>query len=97
MAVERLNESLAGEVKESGIAVDIFDPGWNLNRPNDDYDDEVHKRMRPRDDIAKVALFMALQTAETMTGQLVSALEYDEEHGITRFSAYDRSTPSFKA
>ena len=89
-AVERLSESLADEVKDFGIAVNILDPGWNLTKPNDDYDDEVHKRMRLPDDIAEVAVYMALQTSETMTGQLVSAAEYDEEHGIARPSAYDR-------
>ncbi len=89
-AVERLSESLADEVKDFGIAVNVLDPGWNLTRPNDDYDDEVHKRMRLPDDIAEVAIHMALQTPETMTGQLVSAPEFDEEHGIERLSAYDR-------
>ena len=89
-AVERLSESLADEVKDIGIAVNILDPGWNLTRPNDDYDDEVHKRMRLPDDIAEVAVYLALQTPETMTGQLVSAAEYDAEHGIERLSAYDR-------
>lgn len=89
-AVERLSEALADEVKDYGIAVNILDPGWNLTRPNDDYDDEVHKRMRLPDDIAEVAVYMALQTPETMTGQLVSAAEYDAEQGIERQSAYDR-------
>ena len=89
-AVERLSESLADEVKSFGIAVNILDPGWNLTRPNDDYDDEVHKRMRLPDDIAEVAVHLALQTPETMTGQLVAATEYDEAHGIERLSAYDR-------
>ena len=89
-AVERLSESLADEVKDFGIAVNILDPGWNLTKPNDDYDAEVHKRMRLPDDIAEVVVYMALQTPEIMTGQLVSAQEYDEEHGIKRLSAYDR-------
>ena len=89
-AVERLSESLADEVRDFGISVNILDPGWNLTRPNDDYDDEVHRRMRLPDDIAEVAIHMALQTSETMTGQLVSAAEFDEEHGIARPSAYDR-------
>ena len=89
-AVERLSESLADEVKDYGIAVNILDPGWNLTKPNDDYDDEVHKHMRLPDDISEVAVYMALQTPETMTGQLVSAPEYDEEHGIRRLSAYER-------
>ena len=89
-AVERLSEALADEVRDHGIAVNILDPGWNLTKPNDDYDDEVHKRMRLPDDIAEVAVFMALQTPETMTGELVTAPEYDQEHGIDRPSAYDR-------
>ena len=92
-AVERLSESLADEVKDFGIAVNILYPGWNLTKPNDDYDQEVHKRMRLPDDIAEVAVFMALQTPETVTGQLVSAPEYDEEHGLIRPSAYDRLRP----
>ena len=46
--------------------------------------------MRLPDDIAEVAVHMALQTPATMTGQLVSAAEYDAEHGIERLSAYDR-------
>ena len=89
-AVERLSESLADEVKDFGIAVNILDPGWNLTKPNDDYDDKVHKRMRLPHDIAEVAVYMALQTPETMTGQLVSAQKYDEEHGIERLSAYEQ-------
>ncbi len=89
-AVERLSEALADEVKDFGIAVNILDPGWNLTRPNDDYDAEVHKRMRLPDDIAEVAVYLARQTPATMTGQLISAPEYDAEHGITRLSAYER-------
>ena len=58
--------------------------------PNDDHDDEVHKRMRLPDDIAEVAVYMALQSPESMTGQLVSAPEYDENHGVERLSAYER-------
>ena len=61
-----------------------------LTRPNDDYDAEVHKRMRSPDDIAEAAVFLALQTPETMTGQLLSAPDFDQEHGISRPSAYDR-------
>ena len=42
------------------------------------------------DDIAEAAIYMALQTPDTMTGQPVSAPEYDMEHGITLLSSYDR-------
>ena len=89
-AVERLTEALADEVKEYGIAVNILDPGWNLTKANDDYDDEVYKRMRMPEDVAEAAVFIAVQTPETMTGQLVAAPEYDQEHGIERGSAFER-------
>ena len=65
-------------------------PGWVLTRPNDDYDAEVHKRMRLPEDIADSAVYLALQTPETMTGQVLSAPDFDREHGIHRPSAYQR-------
>ena len=89
-AVERLGESMAEELQGNGIAVNSLDPGWVLTRPNDDYDDEVHKRMRLPDDIGEAAVFLALQTPETLTGEMVIAPDYDREHGIHRPSAYER-------
>ncbi|MDP6454655.1 MAG: SDR family NAD(P)-dependent oxidoreductase [SAR202 cluster bacterium] len=89
-AVERLSESLADEVREFGIAVNTLTPGWVLTRPNDDYDAEVHKRMRLPEDIAPSALFLASQTSESLTGQLINAPEFDQDNGIQRPSAYDR-------
>ena len=92
-AVERLSEALADEAKDFGIVVNILHPGWNLTKPNVDYDDDAHRRMGLPDYISEVAVYMALQTPKTMTGQLVSAQEYDDEHGIERLSAYDRLHP----
>ncbi len=89
-AVERLTESLAEEVKGFGISANILHPGWVLTTPNDDYDAEVHKRMRLPEDIGPSAVFLACQTPETLTGKLVSAPEFDEEHGIRVPSAHDR-------
>ena len=89
-ALERLSESIAEDVKEYGIAVNILSPGWVLTKPNDDYDSEVHKRMRLPDDIGPSAIHLALQTPETMTGQSVNAPDFDEEQGIHQPSAYDR-------
>ena len=89
-AVERLSESMAEELIENGIAVNCLDPGWVLTRPNDDYDDEVHKRMRLPDDIGEAAVYLALQTRETLTGGMVAAPDYDQEHGIQRATAYER-------
>ncbi len=89
-ALERLTESLAAEVCEYGIAVNALTPGWVLTRPNDDYDREVHKRMRLPDDIGPAAVFLALQTPATMTGQILNAPDFDREQGIERPSAYQR-------
>jgi len=89
-ALERLTESVAEDVKQHGIAVNTLTPGWVLTKPNDDYDAEVHKRMRLPDDIGPSAVFLAQQTPETMTGQIISAPDYDTEHGIHRPSAYER-------
>ena len=88
--VERLTESLAEELREYGVAANILNPGWVRTQPNDDYDAEVHKRMRLPEDIGPAAVFLALQSPETMTGQVVSAPEFDQEHGIQVPSAYDR-------
>ena len=88
-AVEQLGESLAEELWRNGIAVNPLDPGWVVTWPNDDYDDEVHERMRLPDAIAEAAVFLALQTPETLTGELVAAPEFGREHGIHRPSAYD--------
>jgi 2-deoxy-D-gluconate 3-dehydrogenase len=89
-ALERLTESLAEEFKASGIAINSLTPGWVLTRPNDDYDAEVHKRMRLPEDIGDAAVFLALQTPASMTGQMLSAPDFDREHGIHRPSAYER-------
>lgn len=89
-AVERLSESLAEELIGTGIAVNCLDPGWVLTRPNDDYDDGVHKRMRLPDDIGEAAVYLALQTPGTLKGEMVLAPDYDQEHGIQRATAYER-------
>jgi len=73
-----------------GIAVNSLAPGWVLTRPNDDYDAEVYKRMRLPEDIGPSAMFLALQTPETLTGQLINAPDFDREQGIERPSAFIR-------
>ena len=40
--------------------MNILSPGWGLTRPDDDYDSEVHKRMRLPDDIGASAIYLAL-------------------------------------
>ncbi len=52
--------------------------------------EKMQKRMRLPEDLGPAAVFLFLQTPETMTGQVVSAPEYDQEQGIQVPSAYDR-------
>ena len=89
-AVERPTEPMAEELNGNGIAVNSLDPGWVLTRPNDDYDVEVHKQMGYSDDIGEAAVYLAFQTPKTMTGGMVSAPDYDREHGIQRATADER-------
>ena len=89
-AVERLGESMAEELTGYGISVNSLGPGWVLTRPNDDYDDEVHKRMRLPVNIGEVAVYLAVQTPEMLTVEMVAAPDFDREHGIQRPSAYDQ-------
>ena len=88
--LDRLTESLAAEYEQHGIAVNSLEPGWVRTLPNEDYEPEVSKRMRLPEDIGPSALFLALQTPGPMTGQTVSAPEFDRDHGIERPSAYER-------
>ena len=81
---------MAEELTGHGIVVNSVDPGWVLTRPNDDYDDEVHKRMRLPDDIGEVAIYLAVQTPETMTGEMVAAPDFDHEYVIQRRPADGR-------
>ena len=81
-ALNRFSEALAAEVADSGVAVNLLDPGLVYTRPNEDW--TADPRMRLPDDTAETAVFLALQTPASMTGQLVNAPEYDAEHGLVR-------------
>ena len=81
-ALNRFSEALAAEVADTGVAVNLLDPGLVYTRPNEDWTGDP--RMRLPDDTAETAVFLALQTPASMTGRLVSAPDFDEEHGLVR-------------
>ena len=73
---------------DSGVAVNLLDPGLVYTRPNEDWTDDP--RMRMPSDTAETAVFLALQTASTMTGQVVSAPEFDAKQGLIRPAISER-------
>ena len=48
------------------------------------------QQMRLSEDISEAAIYLASQTPETLTGGMVSAPDYDHEHGIPWATAYER-------
>lgn len=81
-ALNRFSEALAAEVADAGVSVNLLDPGLVYTRPNEDW--TADPRMRLPDDTGETAVFLALQTPASMTGQLVSAPDFDAEHGLVR-------------
>ncbi len=78
-AVERLSRGLAAEVKEYGIAVNALEPGRMRTEgalfgrgPDADWDGWVDPWK-----IEPVALYLAQQTADTLTGAVVSREKFD--------------------
>ncbi len=77
-ALERMFFSLAEEVRPHNIAVNVFEPGrvdtW-MNRRGD-WPGTAHIPMVPPDALTEPGVWLAGQTAETLTGQLVSRAEF---------------------
>ena len=77
-ALERMYFSLAEEVKPHNIAVNVLEPGrvdtW-MNRRGD-WPGTSHIPMVQPDALAPPAVWLAGQTAETLTGELVSRAEF---------------------
>jgi NAD(P)-dependent dehydrogenase (short-subunit alcohol dehydrogenase family) len=80
-ALERMFLSLAEEVRPHNIAVNLFSPGrvdtW-MNR-NSDWPGTGHIPMAQPEEVIPAAVWLAQQTAETFTGQVVERADF----GIT--------------
>ena len=50
--------------------------------------------MRLPGDIGEAAVYLALQPPEILTGAMVSASDYDQEHGIRRATTYNEPRPT---
>ena len=77
-ALERMFFSLAEEVRPHNIAVNVLEPGrvdtW-MNRRGD-WPGTSHIPMVQPEELAPPAVWLAGQTAETLTGELVSRAEF---------------------
>ena len=82
-ALERMFLTLAEEVRPHPIAVNVLGPGrvdtW-MNR-NGDWPGTAHIPMAQPDAIIPAAVWLAGQTAETLTGQIVERAEFGKTWG----------------
>jgi NAD(P)-dependent dehydrogenase (short-subunit alcohol dehydrogenase family) len=82
-ALERMFLSLAEEVHPNNIAVNLLSPGrvdtW-MNR-NGDWPGTAHIPMVPPEEVIPAAVWLAHQTAETFTGQVVERAEFGVSWG----------------
>ena len=84
-ALERMFLSLAEEVRADNIAVNVFGPGrvdtW-MNRRGD-WPGTAHIPMVQPEEVIPAAVWLAGQTAQTFTGQVVERAEYGTTWGTT--------------
>lgn len=77
-ALERMFLSLAEEVRPHNIAVNLFSPGrvdtW-MNRRGD-WPGTAHIPMVPPEEVIPAAVWLAQQTAQTFTGQVVERADF---------------------
>jgi NAD(P)-dependent dehydrogenase (short-subunit alcohol dehydrogenase family) len=77
-ALERMFLSLAEEVRPHNVAVNLLSPGrvdtW-MNRRGD-WPGTAHIPMKPPEEIIPASVWLAQQTAETFTGQVVERAEF---------------------
>ncbi len=83
-ALDRMMLNLAEEVKPHNIAVNVFSPGrvdtW-MNR-NGDWPGTAHIPMAQPSEVVPAAVWLAQQTAETFTGNLVERAEFGHTWGV---------------
>ena len=102
LAMGAMTIYLAQELKASNIAANVLLPGHTATTGSDEQEavrNEIRqhsgqgrpswipRRMRA-DNVVPLALFLAEQDAEGVTGQWVSAMEYNERNGLGGFEAW---------
>ncbi len=101
-AMSSMTIYLAQELKGSGIAANVLLPGHTATTGSDEQEtvrNEIRQRSgqaRPNwtpqrvraDNVVPLALFLAEQDASGVTGQWLSAMAYNEEHGLGGFETW---------
>jgi NAD(P)-dependent dehydrogenase (short-subunit alcohol dehydrogenase family) len=75
--VEGITYALGRQMKPYGICVNAIRPGIIDTDFHQDSSPEWKAKMRQPDDIKPLALFLALQTVDTMTGESVELSEWE--------------------
>ncbi len=102
LAMCSMTTYLAQELKGSNIAANVLLPGHTATTGSDEQEkvrNEIRERSgqaRPNwvprrvraDNVVPLALFLAEQDASGVTGQWVSAMGYNEEHGLGGFETW---------
>jgi NAD(P)-dependent dehydrogenase (short-subunit alcohol dehydrogenase family) len=102
LAMCSMTEYLAQELKGAGIAANVLLPGHTATTGSDEQEavrNEIRQRLglapsnwRPRrmraDNVVPAALYLADQDASGVTGRWLSAMHYNEEHGLGGFEAW---------
>ncbi len=85
MAQVALIRALAEEVKEYGIRANAFDPGGAVyTRSSVRYGDPAAEASSMKPSVVRaVALYLASDESKEVTGQHLTAVEFNRQHGIT--------------
>ena len=75
--VEGLTYALSVQMKPYGICVNALSPGITDTDFHRKSSPEWKAKMRPPDDVKKLAVFLALQTVDTLTGETVNLNEWE--------------------
>ncbi len=75
-AVEGFTYALALQIKPYGICVNALSPGVMETDFHNESPPELRAKMRPPDEVRELAVFLARQTADTMTGESIDLREW---------------------
>ena len=76
--IEGFTYALSKQLQPYGICVNALRPGPTDTDMHEDKPPEFRSKLRKPDDVAKLAVFLALQAVDTMTGESVDLKEWEQ-------------------